>query len=161
MANRARILFILPVLMSGTALWIAAQQDNVIRREVELVQLNVAVTDSKGSYVTGLRASDFAVSEDNIQEKVATFEEGNAAPLLATEVAREEDKTSETAPAQEPPQEGAGRAAVRHLVRGECLYSLRHQQLYVPGPGICFCAGFDDGIRSLPGWAQPRGLLLV
>lgn len=98
MANRSRILFILPILLSGTAVWIAAQQDSVIRREVELVQLNVAVTDSKGNYVTGLRASDFAVNEDNIPEKVATFEEGNSAPRSVTEVAREEEKAPEQAP---------------------------------------------------------------
>ena len=156
MANRSRILFILPILLSGTAVWIAAQQDSVIRREVELVQLNVAVTDSKGNYVTGLRASDFAVNEDNIPEKVATFEEGNSAPRSVTEVAREEEKAPEQAPARD-----AGRDAVRHLVRRKCVYSFRHQQLYVSRPRFCFCAGFDDRIRALFGWAQPGRLLFV
>src|SRR5438034_7792343 len=44
---------------------------------VDMVQLNVAVTDSKGNYVTGLRPQDFVVTEDNIKEKIATFGEGN------------------------------------------------------------------------------------
>ena len=48
-----------------------------IRVVVDMVQLNVAVTDSKGNYVTGLRPSDFVVAEDGITEKIATFGEGN------------------------------------------------------------------------------------
>lgn len=55
-----------------------AQQDGTrFRIVVDLVQLNVAVTDSKGNYITGLKPSDFIISEDGIPEKVATFEEGN------------------------------------------------------------------------------------
>jgi VWFA-related protein len=48
-----------------------------IQVNVVLVQLSVAVTDKKGNYVSGLKPSDFAVTEDNIPEKTATFEEGN------------------------------------------------------------------------------------
>jgi VWFA-related protein len=44
---------------------------------VDLVQLNVAVTDSRGNYVTGLQPSDFSITEDGIPQKVATFGEGN------------------------------------------------------------------------------------
>jgi len=48
-----------------------------IRVMVELVQLNVAVTDSRGEYVTGLQPGDFTVLEDGIPQKLATFAEGN------------------------------------------------------------------------------------
>ncbi len=51
--------------------------DPQIHVVVELVQLNVAVTDSRGNYVTGLQPSDFSVVEDGIPQKVATFGEGN------------------------------------------------------------------------------------
>jgi len=44
---------------------------------VNMVQLNVAVTDNKGNYITGLRPQDFAVLEDGIPERIATFGEGN------------------------------------------------------------------------------------
>jgi Ca-activated chloride channel homolog len=55
-----------------------AQQDGTrFRITVDLVQLNVAVTDNKGNYVTGLKPNDFVISEDGITEKLATFEEGN------------------------------------------------------------------------------------
>ena len=49
-----------------------------IHVDVDLVQLNVAVTDNKGNYVTGLHARDFVVLEDRIPQKLATFAEGDA-----------------------------------------------------------------------------------
>jgi len=57
----------------------AGAQDDAsrIRVNVVLVQLNVAVTDRKGNYVSGLRPEDFEIVEDKIPEKLATFEEGN------------------------------------------------------------------------------------
>ncbi|MDE1175615.1 MAG: VWA domain-containing protein [Edaphobacter sp.] len=55
----------------------SAQDDSRITVNVVLVQLNVAVTDRKGNYVTGLKPEDFVVTEDKIPEKIATFEEGN------------------------------------------------------------------------------------
>lgn len=55
----------------------AAQDDTSrLRVNVVLVQLNIAVTDSKGNYVAGLHPEDFAIVEDNIPEKIASFEEG-------------------------------------------------------------------------------------
>jgi Ca-activated chloride channel homolog len=57
---------------------IGAQDDTTnIRVNVDLVQLNVAVTDSKGNYISGLGPENFAITEDKIQERIATFEEGN------------------------------------------------------------------------------------
>jgi Ca-activated chloride channel homolog len=56
----------------------AAQNEaSNLKVNVVLVQLNVAVTDHAGNYVSGLRPEDFAISEDKIPEKIATFEEGN------------------------------------------------------------------------------------
>jgi Ca-activated chloride channel family protein len=53
------------------------QSGTRLRVVVDLVQLNVAVTDGKGNYVTDLRPSDFSITEDGISEKIANFEEGN------------------------------------------------------------------------------------
>ena len=44
---------------------------------VNLVQLNVAVTDKNGNYITGLTPKDFLITEDGIPQKPATFGEGN------------------------------------------------------------------------------------
>ena len=53
------------------------QQSPDLHVVVNLVQLNVAVTDKNGSYITGLRPKDFSIVEDGIAEKVATFAEGD------------------------------------------------------------------------------------
>ena len=74
------------IVLSSLAAWLVAQDagqengGNVIRVVVSMVQLNIAVTDPKGNYVTSLRPSDFELTEDNIPQKVATFEEGNEGP---------------------------------------------------------------------------------
>lgn len=56
---------------------IEGQESPDLRVVVNMVQLNVAVTDKNGKYITGLRPQDFAIAEDGILEKTATFAEGN------------------------------------------------------------------------------------
>jgi len=53
-----------------------AQQNPDLHVVVNMVQLNVAVTDKNGNYITGLKPTDFAILEDGLAEKVATFSEG-------------------------------------------------------------------------------------
>lgn len=65
------------VLLSGAGDRIAAQDSSHIHVIVNMVQLNVAVTDKNGNYVTGLRPEAFSITEDGIPEKLATFAEGN------------------------------------------------------------------------------------
>jgi len=55
----------------------AAQDEGSIHVNVVLVELNVAVTDSKGNYISGLGPEDFVITEDRIPETISTFEEGN------------------------------------------------------------------------------------
>ncbi|HSY69880.1 MAG TPA: VWA domain-containing protein [Edaphobacter sp.] len=72
------LLCLLAIPFSGGGAGAAAQDDaSRIRVSVVLVQLNVAVTDNKGNYVSGLGPEDFMITEDKITEKTATFEEGN------------------------------------------------------------------------------------
>lgn len=73
----------------------AQEAETKIRVEVDMVQLNVAVMDSKGNYVTGLRPSDFVVTEDGIPQKVATFGEGNEATRIVNSNGSESDKPGE------------------------------------------------------------------
>src|SRR5258708_24829596 len=64
-------------LCSNAGVDATAQDSGRILVNVNLVQLNVAVTDSKGRYIQGLNPQDFVISEDKIPQKMATFEEGN------------------------------------------------------------------------------------
>ncbi len=65
----------------GHGTGVESQESPDLHVVVNLVQLNVAVTDKNGNYITGLRPKDFAVTEDGITEKIATFAEGNEPAL--------------------------------------------------------------------------------
>jgi len=108
MAKRYVVLgLILLVVLSGFTLWMRAQDreqnSNVIRVTVAMVQLNVAVTDTKGDYVTGLHPSDFVISEDGIPQSVATFEEGNEGPQTVGDASQDKGAPKPAA-APEAPQ---------------------------------------------------------
>ena len=55
----------------GAAL--TAQQQPKLRSGIELVSLNVSVTDSEGSFVTSLEQADFEVFEDGAKQSITFF----------------------------------------------------------------------------------------
>jgi len=55
------------------------------RVKVDMVVLSFTVTDNKGHYITGLKPTDFKVTEDGIVQKVSTFGEGNKPPVMVLE----------------------------------------------------------------------------
>jgi Ca-activated chloride channel family protein len=101
-------------LISGSGTLTIAQQGQSgtrLRVVVDLVQLNVAVTDSRGNYVTDLRPSDFTIAEDGIPEKIANFEEGNGPTRTLVDMPEEvnadagDPPAAQTrGPAGDPPQ---------------------------------------------------------
>lgn len=96
------------ILLLAAALPIAAQEPDALdgedsrplfRVEVDLVVLNVAVTDRRGRYIQGLQPSDFRVTEDGIEQRLATFGEGSTAPIRISEVeTREGEPRPEAGP---------------------------------------------------------------
>ena len=52
--------------------------------EVDLVMLNIAVTDQRGRYIRDLKPDSFRITEDGIQQAIASFGEGNVAPQRVT-----------------------------------------------------------------------------
>ena len=75
-----RLLLILLLTTMVLPTTVEAQEDTVFRIEVDMVLLNVAVTDNKGNYVTGLQPWDFTIYEDGIEQKTATYAEGKQMP---------------------------------------------------------------------------------
>ncbi len=63
--------------VAGAPPFAAQDEGTHLRVTVNLVQLNVAVTDSKGNYISGLHPENFEITEDKIPQRIATFEEGN------------------------------------------------------------------------------------
>jgi Ca-activated chloride channel homolog len=86
---------------------------------VELVQLNVAVTDSRGNYVTGLQPGDFSVVEDGIQQKIATFGEGNEPTRKLLEASGSKSDTN--GPQASADKNGAEQKGAGALVTGADL----------------------------------------
>ena len=58
-------------------------QTQVFRAGVELVSLNVTVTDNQGRYVTDLAAADFSVFEDGAKQELSFFNRSNLPIALA------------------------------------------------------------------------------
>ena len=118
-----RIVLAVAVFVLG--LWAAekrmsAQQDQTrLRVVVNLVQLNVAVTDRRGDYVTGLRPEDFAISEDGIAERIATFEEGNGPTRKLVEIEEAENA---------PDRAGGGAEGVSKAASGDALLAPERPQ---------------------------------
>lgn len=77
--RKRHLLWVLAMSFLTSAVFAVAQDEDrsktVIRRTVDLVVLDVAVTDAKGNYITNLNSKNFAVFEDGIPQKVASFGE--------------------------------------------------------------------------------------
>jgi len=119
-----------------------------IRVDVNLVQLNVAVTDSKGNYVTGLKPADFIVAEDGISQKVANFGEGN-------EVTRSLAEIEQGVPAQPVADAAAAPASgLRAALAGASVFILFDKSNYMYHGFVFAQDSIADFVRSLDGPAR-------
>jgi Ca-activated chloride channel homolog len=133
----------------------AAQDDaSRIRVNVVLVQLNVAVTDGKGNYISGLRPEDFSVAEDNVHEKIATFEEGNEPPrrLIDTSSSGGASAAKDTWTPAVAPESAGGAASTPGLwSAGANVFILFDTSNYMYRGFVFAQDSIADFIRSLEG----------
>jgi Ca-activated chloride channel homolog len=131
----------------------SAQNDGSrIRVSVVLVQLNVAVTDNKGNYVSGLGPEDFVITEDKLPQKTATFEEGNGPTRRIMDVAGPDGKPlTEVAGSAGDPN-----AAVEPAKRfaGANVFILFDTSNYMYRGFVFAQDAIADFIRSLEGVSQ-------
>jgi Ca-activated chloride channel homolog len=120
-----------------------------IRVVVDLVQLNVAVTDKKGNYVTGLRPQDFSIVEDGIPQKLATFAEGNESARRVLDLTAD-NKGSDSA---DPPREGAAAesrdSSLSALVAGANVFILFDTSNYMYRGFVFAQDAISDFVKSL------------
>src|SRR6516164_398924 len=76
-AKRSILRLSLLILIVALAL---AQERPTFRVKVDMVVLSFQITDSKGKYINNLKPKDFRILEDGIQQKMATFGEGDKPP---------------------------------------------------------------------------------
>ncbi len=147
MAKKYLLFLVLALtLFSSPGIWISAQESEPnIRVVVDMVQLNVAVTDSKGNYITGLRPSDFAIVEDNIPQKLATFGEGNE-PVYRVADGGADGKTTVGGQSHQPPTEDQ---SLGSMVAGANVFLLFDTSNYMYRGFVFAQDAIADFVRSL------------
>jgi Ca-activated chloride channel family protein len=136
-------------LVSSPGTWMAAQESEPnIRVVVDMVQLNVAVTDTKGNYITGLRPSDFAIVEDSLPQKLATFGEGNEPAYRVADVAPD-GKTSAVGQPGQPDKRSADDQSLGSMIAGANVFLLFDTSNYMYRGFVFAQDAIADFVRSL------------
>ncbi len=135
-------------LIQGDESGVAAQQNPDFHVVVNLVQLNVAVTDKTGNYITGLRPEDFAIVEDGITEKMATFAEGNGPARSLSELAEQQSAPPSADPAAHA-SDGSAAQTLASLVNGANVFVLFDTSDYMYRGFVFAQDAISEFIRSL------------
>jgi Ca-activated chloride channel family protein len=130
--------------------------DSHIQVAVDLVQLNAAVTDRHGNYVTGLRPSDFLIEEDGIPQKIATFGEGNEPtdrlvdpPSPDIEVRKASGSAGENSKERNDSREAISAGDLRAAVTGANVFVLFDTSNYMYRGFVFAQDAISDFVRSL------------
>jgi len=129
---------------------LAQEVEPRIQVNVDMVQLNVAVTDNKGNYITGLKPKDFAITEDRIPQKIAVASEGNApASTLAGLTPSDSSSSAEADQSEGPdrPQSTAQRLGL--LAPGANIFILFDTSNYMYRGFVYAQDAIADFVRSL------------
>ena len=140
------------ILLPGSGSQISAQESSPhIRVVVNLVQLNVAVTDKNGNYITGLHPENFVITEDGIPEKLASFAEGNGPTRALVDIPQADNKTpaeAEVDPSVNIPTI-TGQATLDSLVAGANVFILFDTSNYMYRGFVFAQDAIADFVRSL------------
>jgi Ca-activated chloride channel homolog len=137
------------VFLVATQSGVPAQENPDIHVVVNMVQLNVAVTDKKGNYVTGLKPSDFEIVEDGIVEKAATFGEGNE-PVRNLGDVPGPDGSMDVKELAGPPHDGAPQN-LHDLINGANVFILFDTSDYMYRGFVFAQDAITEFVRSLEG----------
>jgi VWFA-related protein len=144
------VLLLSSVLFINGGREISAQDDSKILVNVVLVQLNVAVTDKKGNYISGLKPEDFVITEDKIQERISTFEEGNE-PTRRMVLSGPQGKMVSEVVAPEPAGSKAPAGAPMPGITGANVFILFDTSNYMYRGFVFAQDAIADFVRSLEG----------
>src|SRR5437867_5248026 len=154
LARYALLFGVLVVLCFSSAVSGRAQESQPdIQVVVDMVQLNVAITDDKGNYITGLGPHDFVVTEDSISEKIATFAEGDE-PARPQDLPQRNDKSATPAPVTphplpEPVAPDKPYRTLDSLVAGANVFILFDTSNYMYRGFVFAQDAISDFVRSL------------
>jgi Ca-activated chloride channel family protein len=135
--------------VDGTGAVVAQENEPHIHVNVDLVQLNVAVTDTKGDYITGLRPQDFAITEDGIKEKLATFAEGNEPARRVVDLGPDDGKSPAPSDSAAITPGGGAPQTLGSLVAGANVFILFDTSNYMYRGFVFAQDAIADFVRSL------------
>jgi VWFA-related protein len=133
------------VLLGMAALWLYAQEQDqtTFHVKVDMVVLSFAVTDTKGKYVNGIKPTDFKIYEDDINQKMATFAEGNRPPVQVLD-------SGETRPLHTGTDgDGGARVDLRSAATGTNVFVLFDTSNYMYRGFVYASDAIADFIRGL------------
>ena len=136
-------------LMLRDEIGIEAQEGPNFHVVVNMVQLNVAVTDKKGNYITGLRPEDFAIAEDGIAEKAATFAEGDEPARSLSEFAEQDSSVAPPVDLAKRSSDGVSSQTFASLIRGANVFVLFDTSDYMYRGFVFAQDAIAEFIRSL------------
>jgi VWFA-related protein len=142
------ILIFLAFILRGPA-GSQAQESPNFQVVVNMVQLNVAVTDKKGNYITGLRPQDFAILEDGIAEKAATFAEGDEPARSLSDSADRDSVAAGPGGLSKRSSDGASDQSFASLVNGANVFVLFDTSDYMYRGFVFAQDAITEFIRSL------------
>jgi VWFA-related protein len=119
------------LLVAGEPRFAAQDEATHLRVTVNLVQLNVAVTDSKGDYISGLKPENFEITEDKIPERIATFEEGNGPAIRPGQNVESSTPSEATGPAPGAAPDTASGAASDRISGAEMASSIAGANIFI------------------------------
>jgi Ca-activated chloride channel family protein len=150
MCKRFVVTLVLAVALSVFVRNAPVAQESVpprINVTVDLVQLNVAVTDNKGKYVTGLNPQDFTIAEDGIPESLATFGEGNESARALSGAPASAAKPSDGSSAAQ--KDSLSASELTSLVEGANVFVLFDTSNYMYRGFVFAQDAIADFVRSL------------
>ena len=145
MTQKLLVLTVLFLVFVGTT-GSNAQEGPDIHVVVNMVQLNVAVTDKNGNYVTGLRPKDFAIAEDGILERAATFAEGDEPARSLSDLA---DDSAIPGDLLKRSSDGTSRQTFNSLISGADVFVLFDTSDYMYRGFVFAQDAISEFVRSL------------
>lgn len=140
---------LLAYLLYPAARTVTQESESRILVVVNMVQLNVAVTDEKGNYVTGLRPEDFTVFEDGIPERIATFGEGNEPTIRLPDIAGGDPSAQGTEPHATRPGTPPEEATFASSINGANVFVLFDTSNYMYRHFVFAQDAIADFVRAL------------
>ncbi len=149
------------LLLAGEPRFAAQDEATHLRVTVNLVQLNVAVTDSKGNYISGLKPENFQISEDKIPQRISTFEEGNGPAIRPSESIQPQSPSEASGPAAPAPGGDAisapdrlSAAAMASTMAGANIFILFDTSNYMYRGFVYAQDAISDFVRSMDSASQ-------